>query len=183
MASLSCEHVKLVEKISKAEIFETGLIKAAEKQNKLIKSLKPKLEANLSTFVYVSKKHGSGAGKYSVSKTTAIDKNIEVGLLFEVGALEAGVSVLNQRVMFLQVQSNRRGHGRKTRLIANQQFIFSTEVGNGRARHCRVEIVKVTHWELMTLLEIRSPIEPTPKNLLISPRVNHDGQLDYRVTT
>ena len=89
--------------MSKAEILETGLINDDEKQNELIKSRKPKLEPNHNTFVYVTKKHGSGAGKYSVSKTTAINKNIEVGLLFEVGALEAGVSVLNQRVLFLQV--------------------------------------------------------------------------------
>ena len=89
--------------MSKAEIFEAGLINDDEKQNELIKSLKPKLEPNHNTFVYVSKKHGSGAGKYSVSKTTAIGKKIEVGLLFEVGAFEAGVSVLNQRVLFLQV--------------------------------------------------------------------------------
>jgi hypothetical protein len=89
--------------MSKAEILETGLINDDEKQNALINSLKPKLEPNHNTFVYVSKKHGNGAGKYSVSKTTTIDKDIEIELFFEVGAFEAGVSVLNQRVLFLQV--------------------------------------------------------------------------------
>ena len=64
------------------EILETGLINDDEKQNALINSLKPKLEPNHNTFVYVSKKHGNGAGKYSVSKTTTIDKDIEIELFF-----------------------------------------------------------------------------------------------------
>jgi len=89
--------------MSLAEISETGLIEDEEKQKALIKRLKPTLEPNYDLFVYVSQKHGSGAGKYSIIESSVSGKNIKINVEFKLGAFEAGVSSLNQRVLFLQV--------------------------------------------------------------------------------
>ena len=91
--------------MSLVEILDIGLIADEEKRNGFINSLQPKLAPNQNVFVYVSQKHGSGTGRYSVLKSTAIGKDIEVDLVFKVGTFEAGVSALNQRVLFLQAHN------------------------------------------------------------------------------
>ena len=85
------------------EILQTGLITSEKQQKELIKTLKPELEPNQDVFIYVSEKHGSGAGSYSIIESSVSGKNIEINLEFKLGAFEAGVSSLNQRVLFLQV--------------------------------------------------------------------------------
>ena len=89
--------------MSLAEITKTGLIEDEEEQKEIIRRLRPALEPNYDIFVYVSKKHGSGAGSYSIVKSSVSGKNIEIDVEFKLGAFEAGVSSLNQRVLFLQV--------------------------------------------------------------------------------
>lgn len=102
-ADCSCEHVKLVEKMSILEILQTGLITSEKQQKELIKTLKPELEPNQDVFIYVSQKYGSGGGRFSILQSNATGNNIVVDLVFKIGVFEAGVSSLNQRVLFLQV--------------------------------------------------------------------------------
>ena len=64
--------------MSLTEITETGLIEDEEKQKALIRRLKPTLEPNYDLFVYVSEKHGSGAGSFSIIESSVSVKNIEI---------------------------------------------------------------------------------------------------------
>ena len=85
------------------EILQTGLITSEKQQKELIKTLKPELEPTQDVFIYVSQKYGSGGGRFSILQSNATGNNIVVDLVFKIGVFEAGVSSLNQRVLFLQV--------------------------------------------------------------------------------
>jgi tRNA1(Val) A37 N6-methylase TrmN6 len=65
--------------MSKAEIFETGLINDDEKQNELIKSLKPKLEPNHTTFVYEAKNMEAARASIQFQKLPQSVKRLKLG--------------------------------------------------------------------------------------------------------
>ena len=52
--------------------------------------------------VYISAKHGNGAGHYEINKVTANGINVSLSLDFLVGMFEAGAAVINQRVLFFK---------------------------------------------------------------------------------
>ena len=56
--------------------------------------------------VYISKKHGNGAGKYKINNMKVNGKKIVLSLDFKRDMFEAGASVINQRILFFKVEPN-----------------------------------------------------------------------------
>ena len=56
--------------------------------------------------VYISKKHGGGAGKYKISNIDVNGQKIVLSLDFKRDMFEAGASVINQRILFFKVEPN-----------------------------------------------------------------------------
>jgi len=54
--------------------------------------------------VYISAKHGNGAGQYKINKVTVNEKNVSLSLNFLVGMFEAGAAVMNQRILFFKTE-------------------------------------------------------------------------------
>ena len=54
--------------------------------------------------VYISAKHGNGAGQYKINKVTVNEKNVSLSLDFLVGMFEAGAAVMNQRILFFKTE-------------------------------------------------------------------------------
>ena len=54
--------------------------------------------------VYISVKHGNGAGQYKINRVTVNEKNVSLSLDFLVGMFEAGAAVMNQRILFFKTE-------------------------------------------------------------------------------
>ena len=54
--------------------------------------------------VYISAKHGSGAGSYKIVKVAVAGQNLTLSLDFFVGDLEMGSAVMNQRILFFKAE-------------------------------------------------------------------------------
>ena len=69
-----------------------------------------KFETNLSPtdnyYVYISKKHGNGAGHYKINKIETNNNKIKLDISYVIKPLEIGSAVMNQRILFFKVQPN-----------------------------------------------------------------------------
>ena len=88
------------------ELKHIGLITQPETKKYYLDKFGRDLKYNANYQVYVSKKHGGGAGRYLISKVSVNDENIVVSLDFVLRMFEAGAAVINQRVLFLKVEPN-----------------------------------------------------------------------------
>lgn len=56
--------------------------------------------------VYVSEKHGNGAGQYKIQKIKNDNNKIRLNIAYTIKPLEIGAAVINQRVLFFKVEPN-----------------------------------------------------------------------------
>ena len=56
--------------------------------------------------VYVSEKHGNGAGQYKIQKIKNYNNKIRLNIAYTIKPLEIGAAVINQRVLFFKVEPN-----------------------------------------------------------------------------
>ena len=82
----------------------TGLIADSKIQQGYVEKFIASLKTDLNYQVYVSDKHGSGAGHYKINETTLDGQKISLKLDFMVDPLELGLAVMNQRIVFLQTE-------------------------------------------------------------------------------
>ena len=54
--------------------------------------------------VYISKKHGNGAGEYEINSVNVNGQKVILSLDFKRDMFEAGAAVINQRVLFFKTQ-------------------------------------------------------------------------------
>ena len=77
---------------------------------KIQKFYKNKFGTNLTSGsqyqVYISKKHGGGAGKYQISNINVSGQQIVLSLDFKVNIFEPGLGVINQRILFFKIEPN-----------------------------------------------------------------------------
>ena len=57
-------------------------------------------------YVYISKKHGNGAGHYKINKIEAINNKIKLDISYVIKPLEIGGAVMNQRILFFKVETD-----------------------------------------------------------------------------
>ena len=56
--------------------------------------------------VYVSEKHGNGAGQYKIQKIKNDNNKIRLNIAYTIKPLKIGSAVINQRVLFFKVEPN-----------------------------------------------------------------------------
>ena len=57
-------------------------------------------------YVYISKKHGNGAGHYKINKIDTNNNKIKLDISYVIKPLEIGAAVMNQRILFFRVLPN-----------------------------------------------------------------------------
>ena len=88
------------------EIKPVGIINDKKKKNFYIDKFKVSLTSDKNVQVYISRKHGNGAGKYKINNVNINNKKIVLSLDFNIDMFEAGAAVMNQRILFFRVQPN-----------------------------------------------------------------------------
>ena len=84
----------------------TGLINDEKIKNFYIDKFKVSLTSDKKVQVYISKKHGYGAGKYIINNININGQKVLIFLDFKASMFEAGAAVINQRVLFFKVEPN-----------------------------------------------------------------------------
>ena len=88
------------------ELEPIGLINDEKIKKFYIDKFKVSLTSDKKVQVYISKKHGGGAGKYKINNININGQKVVVSLDFKVSMFEAGAAVINQRVLFFKVEPN-----------------------------------------------------------------------------
>ena len=88
------------------ELEPIGLINDEKIKKFYIDKFKVSLTSDKKVQVYISKKHGNGAGKYKINNININGQKVVVSLDFKVSMFEAGAAVINQRVLFFKVEPN-----------------------------------------------------------------------------
>ena len=88
------------------EIKPVGLINDEKIKNFYIDKFKVSLTSNKNVQVYISRKHGNGAGKYKINNININNQKIVLSLNFKRDMFEAGAAVINQRILFFMVEPN-----------------------------------------------------------------------------
>ena len=88
------------------ELEPIGLINDKKIKNFYIDKFKVSLTSDKKVQVYISKKHGNGAGKYKINNININGQKVFVSLDFKISMFEAGAAVINQRVLFFKVEPN-----------------------------------------------------------------------------
>ena len=101
-ANHCCDAVNLIEKTSMEELQHVGLVTDPQAKRIYINKFGASLISGVDYQVYISAKHGNGAGQYAINKVTVNGKNVSLSLDFLVGIFEAGAAVMNQRVLFFK---------------------------------------------------------------------------------
>ncbi|MDC0102603.1 hypothetical protein OAJ39_09470 [Alphaproteobacteria bacterium] len=86
------------------ELQHIGLITDPEIKQIYIDKFGNNLASGVDYQVYISSKHGSGAGSYKVSKVAVVGQNVTLSLDFLVGNFEMGSAVMNQRILFFKIE-------------------------------------------------------------------------------
>jgi hypothetical protein len=102
-AKYCCSSIELIEKVSMEDLQYIGLINDEKIKKSYIDKFKINLTSNKNIQVYISKKHGNGAGKYKINNVSVNGKKVVLSLNFTVGLFEAGSAVINQRILFFKV--------------------------------------------------------------------------------
>lgn len=101
-ANQCCYNVDIIEKTSMEELQHVGLVTDPQAKRIFINKFGTSLISGMDYQVYISAKHGNGAGHYEINKVTVNGKNVSLSLDFLVGMFEAGAAVMNQRVLFFK---------------------------------------------------------------------------------
>ena len=101
-ANQCCGAVDIIEKTSMEELQHVGLVTDPQAKRIYINKFGTSLISGMDYQVYISGKHGNGAGHYEINKVTVNGKNVSLSLDFIVGMFEAGAAVMNQRVLFFK---------------------------------------------------------------------------------
>jgi len=88
------------------ELKPVGLINDEKVKKSYIDKFKVLLTSDKNIEVYISKKHGGGAGKYKISNIDVNGQKIVLSLDFKKDMFEAGAAVINQRILFFMVEPN-----------------------------------------------------------------------------
>ena len=88
------------------ELQPIGLVNEQQIKKFYVDKFRPKLISTSNYQIYISKKHGHGAGKYKISNINVNNQKITLSLDFKVSMFEAGSTVINQRVLFFKVEPN-----------------------------------------------------------------------------
>ena len=88
------------------EIKPVGLINDEKIKNFYIDKFKVSFTSNKNVQVYISRKHGNGAGKYKINNININNQKIVLSLNFKRDMFEAGAAVINQRILFFMVEPN-----------------------------------------------------------------------------
>jgi len=86
------------------ELSPIGLINDEKIKNSYINKFKVSFNSDKNIQVYISKKHGNGAGKYKIHNVNVNGQKVVLSLDFKKNMFEAGASVINQRILFFSVQ-------------------------------------------------------------------------------
>ena len=86
------------------ELSPIGLINDEKIKNSYINKFKVSFNPDKNIQVYISKKHGNGAGKYKINNVNVNGQKVVLSLDFKKNMFEAGASVINQRILFFSVQ-------------------------------------------------------------------------------
>ena len=86
------------------ELSPIGLINDEKIKNSYINKFKVSINSDKNIQVYISKKHGNGAGKYKIHNVNVNGQKVVLSLDFKKNMFEAGASVINQRILFFSVQ-------------------------------------------------------------------------------
>ena len=87
------------------EVPQMGLITDNRLKYHIINNiLGSKIEKGDDYHLFVSKKHGGGAGKYKINEVVVDENNITIHLNFEISPIEAGAGVVNQRLLLFKIE-------------------------------------------------------------------------------
>jgi len=86
------------------ELSPIGLINDEKIKNSYINKFKVSINSDKNIQVYISNKHGNGAGKYKINNVNVNGQKVVLSLDFKKNMFEAGASVINQRILFFSVQ-------------------------------------------------------------------------------
>lgn len=103
-ANQCCGGADFIEKTSMEELQHIGLITDPKIKQIYMDKFGKNLATGLDYQVYISSKHGSGAGSYKVSKVAVAGQNVTLSLDFLVGSSELGSAVMNQRILFFKTE-------------------------------------------------------------------------------
>ena len=101
-ANQCCDAVGLIEKTSMEELQHVGLVTDPQTKRIYINKFGASLISGVDYQVYISAKHGNGAGHYEINKVSVNGKNISISLDFLSGMFEVGAAVMNQRILFFE---------------------------------------------------------------------------------
>ncbi len=101
-ANQCCDAVGLIEKTSMEELQHVGLVTDPQTKQIYINKFGASLISGVDYQVYISAKHGNGAGHYEINKVSVNGKNISISLDFLSGMFEVGAAVMNQRILFFK---------------------------------------------------------------------------------
>ena len=104
MAQQCCSSVELIEKTSMEELEPIGLINDPKIKKSYVDKFGGNLNLGTHYQVYISKKHGNGAGEYKINNVNVNGQKVVLSLDFKKNMFEAGASVINQRILFFSVQ-------------------------------------------------------------------------------
>jgi len=88
------------------ELKPVGLINDEKVKKSYIDKFKVLLASDKNIEVYISKKHGNGAGKYKINDVNINGQKVVLSLDFKKDMFEAGAAVINQRILFFMVEPN-----------------------------------------------------------------------------
>ena len=103
-ANSNCGTVTLTEKSSMEGLPHTGLITDLEIRKSYLERFSADLEVGENYQVYVTDNHGSSAGHYEINKITLDRQQISLKLDFATDPFEAGLWVMNHRILFLKTE-------------------------------------------------------------------------------
>ena len=106
MAQQCCSSVELIEKTSMEELEPIGLINDPKIKKSYVDKFGGNLNLGTHYQVYISKKHGNGAGKYKINNVNVNGQKVVLSLDFKKDMFEAGAAVINQRILFFMVEPN-----------------------------------------------------------------------------
>ena len=105
-ARCGCGHVEIIEKTSMEELFDVGLITDEATKTKYLQKFHSAVDEAKEYSVFVSEKHGSGAGNYTLAEVRIDENQLHIKFSFEVLPFAAGAAVMNQRVLFIKTISD-----------------------------------------------------------------------------
>tara|TARA_B110000259_G_scaffold183932_1_gene230027 strand:+ start:799 stop:1113 length:315 start_codon:yes stop_codon:yes gene_type:complete len=88
------------------ELEPIGLITDPKIKNYYVDKFGTSLTLGSDYQVYVSEKHGNGAGQYKIQKIKNDNNKIRLNIAYTIKPLEIGSAVINQRVLFFKVEPN-----------------------------------------------------------------------------